>query len=439
MDVQSGSAGLSSPERYFSKAYAQLERDRLWPKVWLMACRLQQVEKPGDFVVFDIDRETILVVRTQSGDLKAFYNVCQHRGRRLKEGCGNTGKSIFCPFHGWRWTTEGKLDRVINPEDWAAQPGFFEDKDLPELRLDTWSGWVFVSMDPNIEPLLEYLAPVPEYIDPFELENTRIAWGLTIRFPCNWKTVVNAFNENYHTETTHSQLNKYGLSKSPAFALGKHSHFRVEMSAGASAGQNLGTSARFKDMIEAIEYRETERSQWLSALTSPYSLAAAQGLRDAIEGDAPAADVMSKFRELHRANMEAAGAKWPEKVTVDVIAKAGIDWHVFPNFLFLPNIDGALVYRARPDPYDPEQCWYDVWWLQRFGEGKAPDYDHVTYNSLEEASGVNSLLEQDFSNLKEVQRGMTSRGFRGAAYNPVQEVEIINFERNLDDYLSREP
>ncbi len=439
MDAISKKTALAAPDRYLSADIARLEEERLWPKVWLMACRLEQVEKVGDFVVFDLGRETIFVIRTAEDRIKAFFNVCQHRGRRLKEGCGNSGKSIFCPFHGWRWTIDGKFERAINPEDWADQPGFFEDKDLPEIKVDNWAGWVFVSMDPDIEPLLDFLDPVPDYIDPFELQDCRIAWWVTIRFPCNWKTVVNAFNENYHVETTHPQLNKYGLSKAPAFALGKHSHFRIEHSAGSGAGQNLGNASAFKDMIETIEYREEERFKWLSALSSDYSLSAAKTLRDSISADASPQEIMTRFREIHRANMEAAGARWPEKVTGEVMAKAGIDWHVFPNFLFLPNIDGALVYRARPDPHDPEQCWYDVWWLQRFGPGQAPEYEHITYNSLDEAKGVNPFLEQDFGNLMAIQKGMHSRGFKGAAYNPVQETEIINFERNLDEYLSREP
>jgi phenylpropionate dioxygenase-like ring-hydroxylating dioxygenase large terminal subunit len=435
MEVQAKGAALSSPYRYISDDVAAQERERLFPKVWLMACRVEQLEKPGDFVTFDIARETILLIRTDAATIKAFYNICQHRGRRLKEGCGNTGKSIFCPFHGWRWKIDGQFERAINSEDWANQPGFFDDKNLPELRIDTWAGWVFVSMDPDIEPLLDYLAPVPDYIDPFELENCRISWGITIRFPCNWKTVVNAFNENYHVETTHPQLNKFGLSKAPAFALGKHSHFKIEQSAGTGSGQNLGNATQFKDMIETIEYREGERMKWLNSLTTEYSLGAAKALRDAVAADAPAAEIMAKFREMHRANLEAAGAKWPDKVTSEVIMRAGIDWHVFPNFLFLPNIDGALVYRARPDPNDPESCWYDVWWLQRYGEDNVPPYEHTTYQSLDEAAGVNPFLEQDFSNLQGVQRGIHSRGFKGAAYNPVQEVEIINFEQNLDRYL----
>lgn len=427
---------VSDARRYHSRTYAAAEEERLWPKVWLMACRLEEVEKVGDFVVFDIAHESIIVVRTAPDTIKAYYNVCQHRGRRLKDQpCGNTGKFIFCPFHGWRWTIDGKLDRVINREDWDNHPGYFDDKNLAGVKVDSWAGWVFVSMDPDIEPLLDFLGPVPGFIDPYRLDECRIHWYKTIRFPCNWKTVINAFNENYHVETTHSQLNKFGLSKSPAFVRGKHAHFRVEVSAGSTSGQNLGSARNFKDLIESIEIRETERYDWLLALSTPYSVTAAKRLRSEISADADPAAIVGKFRQLHREEMEKAGAKWPESINGDVVAAAGIDWHLFPNFIFLPSIDGALVYRARPDANDPEHCWYDVWWLSRFGPDNQPDWKHETFHSLEEARGVNRFLEQDFSNLKAVQKGIHSRGFKGSAYNPVQEVEVIHFERMLDEYI----
>jgi phenylpropionate dioxygenase-like ring-hydroxylating dioxygenase large terminal subunit len=439
MEAVSSFAGASSAERYYSREIAQLEEERLWPKVWLMACRLEEIERVGDFVTFDIGRESFIVVRTSPVAYKAYYNVCQHRGRRLKEGCGNTGKSIFCPFHGWRWDLDGKLERIVNREDFEGLPGFDESRfPLQQVRAEDWGGWVFVSMDPEIEPLLDYLAPIPEIIDPFELQDCRIGWYKTLTFPCNWKTVINAFNENYHVETTHAQINKFGLMKAPARAQGKHSQFFVEHSAGAS---NMGTvnKAQFADAVEMVQAREEERYRMLKALSSDYSRAAARRLRAEVPDGADAAQVMKRFRELHREEMESAGAKWPEQVTNDVLARAGIDWHLFPNMVFLPNIDGSLLYRARPNPDNPESCWFDVWWIGRFADGHAPAYEHESYASLEEAKGVNPFLEQDFSNLQAVQVGVHSRGFHGPVYNPVQEAEIINFERVLDEYLAREP
>lgn len=438
MDSASNVSPKFAPiDRYISPEIAKLERERLWPKTWLMAGRVEQLESVGDFVTFDIATESIIIVRSASDTLRAFYNVCQHRGRRLKSGCGNTGKSIFCPFHGWKWSIEGKLERVVNQEDWDMQGGLAADQlGLQPVRVDTWAGWVFVSMDPDIEPLLDYLAPLPEILKNYELENCRIGWYKTIKFPVNWKTFLNAFNENYHVETTHAQLNKYGLMKAPAMAHGKHAQFLIEHSAGAA---NLGSAKNFPDLLTTIEYREDERHRLLAALVSEYSLTASKKLRNHIAPDAPAPEMIAKYRELHRAEMEAAGAKWPDKLTAADIARAGIDWHIFPNMIVLPSIDGALLYRSRPDGENTESCFYDIWWIQRYGEGKAPPIKHEFYPTPESFEGQNPFLEQDFSNMIGVQKGMHSRGFRGAILNPVQEVAISNFERVLDEYLSREP
>lgn len=432
---------LASGERYFSAQIAEQEREHLWPKVWLMACRLEEIPDIGDYIKFDIDRESFLVIRTGEDTIKAFYNVCQHRGRLLKDKpSGNTGKSITCPFHGWRYSTQGDIELVFNEEDFHHYTDFTCSKfNLKDVRVDSWAGWVFISMDPEIEPLHEYLAPVPEIIKNFDLEDCRIKWAITIKFPCNWKTVVNAFNENYHVATTHAQLNKFGLSKAPVKLHGKHAQFFIE-SAGAPGTQNLGkvgSDPRFPDMIAVIEHREEERARLLNALNSEYGLAATRRLRNEIAADAPAAEIVKKYRELHREEMEAAGAKWPSRLTPDDMARAGIDWHIFPNFLFLPSVDGALVYRARPDPINPESSFYDIWWIARFPEGKAPEYKHEFFPTLEAAAGVNPFLEQDFANLAQTQAGMHSRGFDGAIYNPVEETSIANFERVLDEYLSK--
>jgi len=99
---------------YISPEVLRLENERLWPRVWQIACRLQELPRVGDFVTYDIAGESILLVRAGATDVKAYFNVCQHRGRRLKEGCGNTGESIFCRFHGWRYRLDGSVSRVTS-------------------------------------------------------------------------------------------------------------------------------------------------------------------------------------------------------------------------------------------------------------------------------------------------------------------------------------
>jgi len=191
-------------EDYISADVLRLENEQLWPRVWQIACRLEEIPNVGDFVTYDIADESILVVRASTRDIKAHYNVCQHRGRQLKEGCGNTGDSIFCRFHGWRYHLDGSVARVREREDWAGCHGFQDENlRLKEVKLETWGGWVFVNMDPAATRLHDYLKPVPEILDPFLFEDLRFNWYKTLIFPCNWKTAIDAFTEGYHTEATH--------------------------------------------------------------------------------------------------------------------------------------------------------------------------------------------------------------------------------------------
>src|ERR1700712_4810043 len=104
---------------YISEDHARKEADRLWSKVWQAACREEELEKPGDFVTYDVVDESIIVLRGTDGNLRAFHNQCRHRARRLTEGCGNK-KRLVCPFHAWTWNLEGKNIGITREEAWGG-------------------------------------------------------------------------------------------------------------------------------------------------------------------------------------------------------------------------------------------------------------------------------------------------------------------------------
>ena len=97
---------------YYEARYVDLEKQRLWPMVWQVACRAEEIPSPGDYVTYQIADESIIVLREDESTLKAYYNVCQHRGRRLTDGCGNA-KNFYCRFHGWRWNLDGIPKRSL--------------------------------------------------------------------------------------------------------------------------------------------------------------------------------------------------------------------------------------------------------------------------------------------------------------------------------------
>jgi phenylpropionate dioxygenase-like ring-hydroxylating dioxygenase large terminal subunit len=420
---------------YLSRDFAKLEEDRLWTRVWQIACREEEIPNVGDYVTYDIVDESIVVVRSAAKEIRAFYNVCQHRGRRLTNGCG-VMKEFACRYHGWRYDLQGRNTLVVDRNDWkeCLRDG---DSDLKQVKVDTWGGYVFINMDPNAEPLLEFLSPVPELLKSYEFEKLRYRWYRTVVYPCNWKVLQEGFDEAYHVQTTHPQilefLNDYSVSES----YGRHSAFYYPLPDGMQS--RFGPSKRLgkpghTDYRKYILVYMKEMHEQLGAMVTPRSYEAAQRLVDELPASASSGEVLSKLRQLQREAAEADGAGWPN-LTPEEIEKSRVDWHVFPNHIFLHTaVDGVLAYRVRPDGHNPDSCIFDVWSLMRYGPGKEPPLKREFYKDWHDADW-GRILTQDFVNLSEVQKGMKSRGFSGARPNPVQERAVSNFHRVLHEFI----
>lgn len=193
-------------DRYTSRAYYEKERDHLFRKLWLNIGRVEQAPVSGDFFVKElaICSTSILVVRGPDGALRAFHNICTHRGNQLVWEAQGRCKNFTCKFHGWTYGLEGSL-RHITDED-----NFFDlDKaalGMTPIALDTWEGFVFVNLDPKPrQSLSEYLgAELQESIAgyPFaELSTNCFSWHAEVN--ANWKAVKDAFQEVYHISTLH--------------------------------------------------------------------------------------------------------------------------------------------------------------------------------------------------------------------------------------------
>jgi phenylpropionate dioxygenase-like ring-hydroxylating dioxygenase large terminal subunit len=420
-------------EAYISPDWVKLEAEHLWPRVWQIACRLEEIPNPGDFVTYDIANDSIIVVRTSSVSIRAYYNVCPHRGRRLTEGCGHVS-GFQCRFHGWRWNLEGENQLVLDRKDWGA---CLSDDDirLGQVRLATWAGWVFINMDDDAEPLEKFLAPIPETLKNFEFEKLRFRWYKSVRLPCNWKTTIEAFNEAYHVAQTHPQLLAYINDYTNSAAHGRHGTFWYtnEMSMYQSPRLNKTPPTDYRQLI--LEYVE-EFDKNLAALVTPRRYAAAQRLRTEVSADASPTEVLTKWAAWTREAAEAEGAGWPP-VTLEDMKKSNVDWHIFPNSVFLHRtIDGVLWYRARPDGANPDSSIFDVWSLVRYAPGAEPPLKREFYADWRDYDGWGRILRQDFQNLEQVQSGMKVRGFKGLRPNPVQEIPITNFHRALREFIT---
>jgi hypothetical protein len=178
----------------------------------------------------------------------------------------------------------------------------------------------------------------------------------------------------------------------------------------------------------------THLGRSIGAMTLEPGMAAYERLR-VLPDDATVDTVMTKLFEYHREEMAKRGIRWPEGLTLETWAAAGLDWHVFPNSIVLPTFDGALWYRMRPHADDRDRCIVDIWALGRFAPGKEPVVEQQVFDGFEAFRGQCEFLEEDFSNIEAVNRGVKSRGFRDVTLNPVQEGGVVHFHDLLARYL----
>lgn len=425
-------------EAYISPEYARAERDKLWRKVWLQAGRLEEIPSVGNFLTFEILDDSVVVVRTAPDQIRAFHNVCSHRGRRLidvPKGARNAHgwrSQFVCGFHGWRFGLNGDNTHIPHKDDWQGE---LEDScsSLTKVNVDTWGGWIWINLDPDCESLQQFLEPAAAMLDPFQLQNMRFRWRKWGIFDCNWKVAMEAFNETYHVQTTHPEFNKFGEFRGWAKAHGLHSNIGYERPKGMDENQagklRVGTNADPR-----ISTAEMQTYTWEKANTNTTQtlVNAARRLVDELPEGAPADEVLKHWVMSARRDDEARGVVWP---TVDPshLAKSGTAWQIFPNFQIGHAVNNALCYSARPYGYDPDKCIFEAAVYELFPAGEEPKTEWEFSPATEEAWCY--VLSQDFSNMAAVQQGMKSFGFSGTKPNPYMERSTANLHRNLAAYM----
>lgn len=427
-------------EAYLSKEWAQAENEHFWPHVWQIACRVEELKRVGDFVTYDIANESIIVVRSAEDRIEAFHNACQHRGRQLTEGCGHTN-AFRCKYHGWVWKLDGSLVKIQDPEDWKDCADFTaQDLRLPPVKVGFWAGFVFINMDPAAGPLEEFLKPLPEYLDGFQFEQWRFRWYKTTILPCNWKTALEGFNESYHVPATHPQLLEHmGDDTTRSVVLGKHGMYYYPVERRPLGAPAVRTNKAMPDDLRPGVVRHyNELNETLRAMYSPRSVEAMHRLLTELEPTNDPAVLYAKMDELQREAALTSGAGW-HSMTPEQRMRAGQEWHLFPNHVFLMLADASIAYRARPNGDDPDSCIFDIWSLLRYAPGAEPTLvrEFIPDWTANTVADFGLILSQDFNNFGRVQQGMKSSGFKGSRTNPLQETEIPNMHRTLAEYIAR--
>jgi len=191
-------------ERYTSAAWYAREQERVFRgRVWLLAGRTAQLASPGDYFTFETGLGgSILVVRNESGELRAFHNVCRHRGSEIVSGRGNA-RRFRCPYHLWLYDLDGKLRAVQHERQFA---GFEKARyGLLPVRVATWAGWVWLTLDHETPPLEEWVRDFADEFADYGIDAWQVVDEGSWTFPANWKVIVDAFNEVYHIPQIHPQ------------------------------------------------------------------------------------------------------------------------------------------------------------------------------------------------------------------------------------------
>ena len=433
---------LSTPvtigvEAYTSPDYARAERDRLWRKVWQQVGRVEELPDVGSFLTYEILDDSIVVIRTAADTLKAYHNVCTHRGRRLIDTPPNARravgrkKSLVCGFHGWTFNLDGDCTRIREQDDWqgALTP---ENTHLAEVKVDTWGGWVWINMDPACEPLRTYLEPAASMLDPFQLENMRVRWRRWVIFDCNWKVAAEAFNEIYHVDITHPEFLQFGEFRGWARAQGRHSNIGYDAPKNVDANQQAKLRVGSGDARVSTAQLQNFTWEQVNTNTTKTLVDVANRLVEELpEGTAPG-EVLMHWLKSAREQDAARGVNWPS-VDPAHVGASGTAWQIFPNFQIGHAVNNALCYSFRPASDDPNQCIFEVAVYELFAKGEEPQTEWE-YTPVGDPRW-RTVLPQDFSNMAAVQQGMKSFGFAGTKPNPYRERAIANLHRNLAAYM----
>jgi Rieske 2Fe-2S family protein len=194
-------------QRYFvsPEVFAE-EQDRIFSKQWVLVGHQSQLPEAGDYFVAEVASESLIIVRDKGGEVHGFYNVCRHRGTRLREARNGHLSAIQCPYHAWTYGLDGRL---IGAPHMDQVPGFDKaDYSLHAVNLALWEGFIFVNMADSPTPLKELFAPLNGKFSHWNMSILRSAKRIEYDVKANWKLMFENYSECYHCPGVHPMLSK---------------------------------------------------------------------------------------------------------------------------------------------------------------------------------------------------------------------------------------
>jgi phenylpropionate dioxygenase-like ring-hydroxylating dioxygenase large terminal subunit len=414
-----------SGDRYWSKEFAEREWEHMWKRVWHVGGRVAQMEEAGDFIVHDFKHESVLMVKQKDGSIRAFFNVCMHRGNRLAlSEEGGVASHFSCTYHGWKWGINGSLDWVQDAEDFPQGNPCGKLK-LKELPCEIWGGFVFWSFDPDVKPLMEYLDPVPQILENRDLASyKRVVWR-TLRVQTNWKFASDNFNEAYHIPTVH-----------PQFMPMIDDHYSTTIFEMYPSGHNR--------MIEKLQ--PSSRGPDAGQMKPLWAQVLAEWDIDPALFDGKAQEARLALQQARRKLGPARGFTYFNQLSDDELTD---QFHhtCFPNLTLTGTPEGLHVFRTEPDADDPNWSTFDYWYLVPQVDGASEiatlygmrPYEEAvhevgSFGDYQAEIAQGDFLSQDLSLAETQQRGLRSMAFEDG-YLAGQETRVRRFHEVINDYL----
>lgn len=410
--------------RYTDPAFFALEAEQFWPRVWQMACRLEEIPRVGDWVEYALLGRSVIVARTGEDELRAYHNACRHRGMQLAQGRGHSPSGWTCPFHGWCWALDGSNRHVFAENLFDADQLDPDALRLREVRLETWGGCAFVNFDAEAPPLRDSLEPFASYHDAHHVERMRAeSWHATV-LPVNWKLAMEAFMEGYHAEQTHPQL--YARTPSTGYGAGADTMGFVD------PADVIGSSIYFMKVL----------SEGMGGgMIHARDIAVAESLRDQVElPDDPMEAVIAWNTRLNDEITRRARADGIPMPDLNALVTAGHTSSVnygFPHYFLLPVYGNAAAYRIRP--LAPEETLFEIWTTTLLPEDADHEPPKIPTMRPHDDPSWPEVVGQDFANLPRQQAGLRSPSFEHMRLSGEVEGLIGNFHRVLDGYLAGLP
>jgi phenylpropionate dioxygenase-like ring-hydroxylating dioxygenase large terminal subunit len=420
-----------TPDRYVAGEWLSREIERLWPRAWLFACLERDIDDPGNYRVFNIGHESILITRTEAGELAAFFNVCQHRGARVVVNDHGWVKNFVCPYHGWTYGYDGHLDRVPDPERFTGGIDC-EARSLRAVRVETLGGLVWVCMDENAPPLLEFLGEAWEAVAPYHLEDMTLYEDQTVALDCNWKAVFDNFGELYHVDHIHPQHELLFDCPTAENHLYDYGHTGVVID-----GHTVNTRMAIPE--------------------SPNGYLKGQLRMFGGDPDAYDGRVLEIRKDIPKLRREAGPRLgWCYDAMSDLRLSDIEQYNLFPNTMITVQPDDAIVMRARPHPTDPNKCFWDKFSFHRQPRADVaeragvafephdpkdvepvprPEHDAFTQDDIIAGRKTMTItIDQDIHLIRDIQAGMRSRGFEDTKLCD-DEIRIQHYHDWMDHWM----